>query len=141
LEEERLPKRFAVLGVYLGGSNYAQNPTLILAMAAMSPATANASGMVSGTTIQPVNPSGKARDQEKSFNVFFDADQASLTPEGREIISEAAKQFMDGHGYSARVFVVSNTPTAEDLPSLQEWQNRRILIAIRTKSAFAKVAN
>lgn len=136
-------------------------------MAATGPASANASDMFSGAKIQPVSQSEIARDQQKSFSVFFEAHQASLTPEGREIIFEAAKRFVEGYSSYDRVFVISNTPTAEDLSvnradvvreelerdgvksefintvqqfrpvpaSLQKWQNRRVLIAIRSNAA------
>ena len=144
---------------------------LILVFAAISLANANASDTASAKNVRTFNP--VARDQDESFNVFFRADRALLTPEGREIVSEAAKRFVDSHDPNARVFVISNTSTGEELPieradavkkelehdgikpdvigevrhsravpaSLQEWQNRRIIIAIRANSAFANAVN
>jgi len=84
----------------------------ISAIAALT--TANASASEIGAMTKPASP---VPNQEKSFSVFFDADEASLTPEGREVISAAAKRFMADHASNARVFVISSDDAKdENLP-------------------------
>jgi outer membrane protein OmpA-like peptidoglycan-associated protein len=91
-----------------------KNLLFISAVAAFTIANASASETGAKGRLTP----GPVLSQEKSFNVFFDADEASLTPEGRAIISAAAKRFMDDHASNARVFVVTSSDASdENLPA------------------------
>ena len=58
---------------------------------------------------------------EKSFNIFFPADETSLTPEGKTIISTAADRFTSDRGVDQRVFIVSSTQArrSDDLSALR----------------------
>jgi outer membrane protein OmpA-like peptidoglycan-associated protein len=103
----------------------------------------------------------------KTFIVFFNLDGTSLTEEGYQIVSAAAKQFIEGHSAGAKMFVISSSTDPRNailstkrtvavaselvrdgvsaksintswsspdrnMPiSIREWQNRRLLIAIR----------
>jgi outer membrane protein OmpA-like peptidoglycan-associated protein len=61
---------------------------------------------------------------EISFNVFFDPGAASLSKEGREIISVAAKRFAATHSsHSAAHIIVSSETNDQDSTSLS---NERI---------------
>jgi len=56
-------------------------------------------------------PLGVARAPDISFSVFFNPGAVSLSKEGREIVSVAAKRFTDAHSHqsSARISVTSET--------------------------------
>lgn len=68
--------------------------------------------VITGTTASEITTKSAPTvptSYEKSFNIFFESDGTSLTPEGKEIVSAAAKRFAADHGGDQRVFVVSGT--------------------------------
>lgn len=104
--------------------------------------------------------------QEKTFNVFFAADGIALTEEGRDIVLAAAKTF--ARAPDAHVFLVGDGPALDQRsavvkgelvkdgvpaaairvrdgeaheampPALEEWQERRVLIAVGPMPPVAK---
>ena len=72
-------------------------------------------------------PMGAASAPDSSFSVFFDTGAASLTKEGREIISVAAKRFAASHGrHSAAHIVLASETDDQDKPSLSTERIRAV---------------
>jgi hypothetical protein len=87
---------------------------LLWATAVILTAATSVSGMPSGAS--SISDAGTP---DSSFSIFFDPGAASISKEGREIISLVAKQFAAAHGRqaAARVVVTSESDSQEN-PSL-----------------------
>jgi hypothetical protein len=87
---------------------------LLWATAVILTAATSVSGMPSGETSIP-----DAGTPDPSFSVFFDPGAASISKEGREIISLVAKQFAAAHGRQAAARVVVTSESDDQVnPSL-----------------------
>lgn len=89
-------------------------PPLLWATAVILTAATSVSGMPSGASSIP-----DAGTPDSSFSIFFDPGAASISKEGREIISLVAKQFAAIHGRQAAArVVVARESDSQENPSL-----------------------
>lgn len=63
-------------------------------------------------------PSAPESGPDVSFSVFFDSDAASLSKEGREIISLAAKRFAVTHSRHSAYLLIASETDGQDSASL-----------------------